>query len=241
MTAFAQFRRIGVRSTLVGLLMVLASAAAIKMQPLPMQSSASNERGRLERAVPERFGDWKTDQSIKAQIVSPDLQARLDQLYSDTVTRTYVNERGDRIMLSIAYGANQSRSLQVHKPEVCYKAQGFEILRAEKRLVHVRIGDIPAMQLVARQGARNEPITYWIRIGDRVVRGWFEQNLARISYGLKGGVPDGLLFRVSSISGDSAKAFELQRAFIDEFLSAVETSELRSFVGVSQQQSVPAT
>jgi EpsI family protein len=210
------------------------------MQPKPASNGVSNGGSKLERLVPERFGNWRIDESIRAQIVSPDLQARLDELYSDTVTRTYVNESGDRIMLSLAYGSNQSRSLQVHKPEICYKAQGFDILRAEKRLVHVRIGDIPAMQLVARQGTRYEPITYWIRVGDRVVRGWVEQNLARISYGLKGEIPDGLLFRVSSISVDSASAFELQQNFIDQFLSAVETDDLRSFVGISAKPNRPA-
>ena len=31
-------------------------------------------------------------------------------------------------MLSIAYGKNQSDALQLHKPEICYPAQGFTLL-----------------------------------------------------------------------------------------------------------------
>lgn len=59
--------------------------------------------------------------------ITPELANNLDKLYSQTLTRTYINNDGYRIMLSVAYGENQLSSdvTQVHRPEFCYVAQGF--------------------------------------------------------------------------------------------------------------------
>jgi EpsI family protein len=134
-------------------------------------------------------------------------------------------------MLSLAYGANQSRDLQIHRPEVCYSAQGFQIISTQKTSLPISTGDIPAMQLVAKLGQRNEPITYWVRIGENVVRGNLEQGFARMQYGLSGVVADGILFRVSSIGTDNTKAYASQQQFIDDLLNSVPTSTRAYLLG----------
>src|SRR5262249_52965046 len=129
-----------------------------------------------------------------------DVREALEKIYSQTLTRTYLDSRGRRVMLSVAYGGNQSRATQVHKPEVCYPMQGFTIASMAPAVVDAAALRIPVMRLVAVRGMRVEPITYWIAVGDVVVRGALEQNLARLKYGLTGTVPDGILVRVSTIS-----------------------------------------
>jgi hypothetical protein len=54
-----------------------------------------------------------------------------------------------------------------------------------------------------------------------VVRGNLEQGFARMQYGLNGVVADGILFRISSISPDNAKAYANQKQFIDDLLNSV--------------------
>ena len=77
------------------------------------------------------------------------------------------------------------------------------------------------MRLVAKLGPRNEPITYWIRSGDYLVRGWFEQNVARVKNGLiKGYTPDCLLVRVSTIDTDKELAYQVQDRFINDLIAA---------------------
>lgn len=49
------------------------------------------------------------------QVVNPQTQELLDKLYSQILTRTYVNAKGYRIMLSLAYGSDQRGALQAHK------------------------------------------------------------------------------------------------------------------------------
>ena len=88
---------------------------------------------KLETIVPLSFGAWRIDASVMPLVPSPDQIALIGEIYDQTLARTYVNDRGERVMLSLAYGRNQSRRFQIHKPEVCYVGQGF-------RLTEVRFG-----------------------------------------------------------------------------------------------------
>src|SRR5437868_9027761 len=111
---------------LIGALMVIASVAAIVAKPT---AKLADERvgPSLDHIVPKRFGDWREEPLRLMQVVNPQTQELLDKLYSEILTRVYINNEGYRIMLSLAYGSNQRGSLQAHKPEVCYPAHGFTI------------------------------------------------------------------------------------------------------------------
>lgn len=186
----------------------------------------------LEVAIPTEFGDWKLDRNAINGVVNPQQQAVLDSIYSQVLSRVYIHSSGRRVMLSIAYGADQSKDTQVHKPEVCYPAQGFELLNSNKVLVKTGYGSIPAMRLVTRLGGRFEPVTYWIRSGERIVRGAVEQNWARVEYGLRGLVPDGLLFRVSEVQTEAGKAFDLQDRFSSDLLNNLPLAERQFLIGI---------
>ena len=185
----------------------------------------------LETMIPKQFADWTIDSSVIPITPDPQQEAMLSKLYSQTLSRTYVNAQGQRVMLSIAYGGDQSRALQAHKPEVCYASQGFQIGTLTKALVNTTMGQIPVMRLVAKQGSRNEPITYWIRVGDSITRGWFEQNLARLSYGLTGRVADGILVRASTISNDELNSYLIQQSFLTTMLQGVRKEDRVRLVG----------
>ena len=218
------------RSIAVFLAMALAAGIALAARPT-IRLADSRPKIDLEATIPKAFGDWKIDPHVVPIQVSPDVQENLDKIYDRTLSRTYVNAKGERVMLSLAYGAHQSRALQVHKPEVCYVAQGFQVRGITKRALSTDVGTIPVVQLVAQHGSRIEPITYWIRVGDRFAHGWLELNLARWRYGLTGRVPDGLLFRVSSISSDQAAAYSLQRQYIHDLLNAIPAASLGEVIG----------
>lgn len=217
-------------SLMMGLLMV--SSAAITMVITPSAEIADQQNQiDLEALIPSEFNDWKIDVSAESLMVNPDVKEMINKIYSQTLSRTYINSQGERVMLSIAYGRDQRKDLQVHRPEVCYLTSGFDIGKLTKTFVDTTIGRIPVMHLVAKQGARNEPITYWIRMGDSVTRGWFEQKAATLSYGLTGKVPDGLLFRVSTISNDEQDSYRIQQIFLTSLLQAVRSEDRHWLVG----------
>ncbi len=219
-----------VASLILGLLMVLSGVLSKFMTPTVQHAPQLNTIN-LEIMIPLAFGQWKIGPSSATTIVNPETQAAIDKIYNQTLSRTYINNHDERVMLSIAYGANQSTDLHVHRPEQCYAASGFDIDTTVNALVDTPIGRIPVMHLVAKQGTRNEPITYWIRVGDSLTRSWIEQKLAAIGYSLTGKVPDGLLFRVSTISNNEQDSFRIQQVFLSDILQAVRSEDRYWLVG----------
>lgn len=209
------------KSIVVVLAMLAATAGAAFLKPTKLISELQPHPP-LEEIVPKSFKDWQVDPHVAPLAIDPSLEKTLSEIYSQTLTRTYVNSRGQRVMLSIAYGANQSRDLQLHRPEVCYAAQGFQIGQITKEQFPIAsVGTVQSKTLVAVNGGRVEPITYWMRVGDRLVVTGLEQMLTRYEYGLKGYIPDGLLFRVSNISGDRAESQRLQADFVGDLYQAI--------------------
>ncbi len=219
---------------IIGLAMLLAAGLAVALTP-KTKIADQGPRIDLEAMIPKQFGDWRVDESIVPIQVSPDVQAVLDRIYNQTLSRTYVNSQGQRIMLSIAYGGDQSDSMQVHKPEVCYPAQGFQILQQADGTLDTGYGVIPIRKLVAQNGNRYEPITYWMTIGDKVAQGT-RRKMEQIRFGLTGKIPDGLLFRVSSISGDAENAYRVQQEFSRDLLAAVNTETRHRLIGSVTEQ-----
>jgi EpsI family protein len=185
----------------------------------------------LETIIPKKFGNWRADENLTMGIINPQVKETLTRVYTKTLTRTYVNEDGHRIMLSLAYGSDQSGENRVHRPEVCYPAQGFMLLSSHKDTINVNGIEVPVMRMIAEAGARQEPITYWIRVGNTIVRGSIEQAFSRIKFGFKGRVPDGLLFRVSEVNREAEKSFEIQNSFIINLIENISPEGKRVILG----------
>jgi EpsI family protein len=186
----------------------------------------------LDSIVPKQFGEWKEQPQLFAQVVNPQTQALLDKLYSQILSRTYVNAQGERVMLSLAYGSDQRGELQAHKPEVCYPSQGFTVHANTAASISTAFGDIPVRQLSTSMGSRHEPVTYWFTVGDRIVEGVLYKRFVEMRYGLTGQIPDGLLFRISSIDPEPSHAFDVHRRFVNELLEAVPLEDRKRLSGL---------
>ena len=211
---------ISFKHLVIGVCMFAAAGMALALKPTAKMADAG-PRIDLETLIPKTFGDWKIDETITPLIANPEQEALINKIYNQTLTRTYVNSRNERIMLSIAYGGDQSRALQIHLPEVCYVAQGFDMLDSRDDILDTGHGMVPVKRLVAKQNARNEPITYWITVGDKAIKSGIEQKMQRFAYGLSGKIPDGMLVRVSTIGPDAASAYQVQDRFIKDMLAVV--------------------
>ena len=212
-------------------LMCCASAAGIAMRPTS-KASASADAVSLETLVPPEFGEWRELQDKGALVVNPQTKELLDKLYSQLLTRTYVNRQGYRIMLSLAYGDDQRGGLQAHRPETCYPAQGFKVSSLQDGTLSTAHGTIGVRRLITSLGPRNEPVTYWLTVGDHIVRNRWEKRLAEIRLGVTGQIPDGMLFRISSIDADEGRAFDMQRSFTADLMSAVSPRARRQLGGL---------
>jgi EpsI family protein len=219
-------------------LMCVASVGAVALRP----STKAAKRApaiNLETMVPKRFGDWHEEPLPMAQVVNPETKQMLDRLYSQILNRTYVNSDGNRIMLSVAYGSDQRDEFQAHKPEVCYPAQGFSLHSKEAGTLATPFGDISVTRLQTSMGERREPVTYWFTVGDSAIENKIQKRLVELRYGLTGEIPDGMLFRVSSIDGDPSRAFRLQNQFVIELLEAVSPADRVRLSGLGNHRALP--
>lgn len=211
--------------------MCAASVGAIVAKP---SRKVADERlaVSLESLVPRQFGEWREETQRVAQVVNPQTQELLDKLYSEVLSRVYVHKSGYRIMLSVAYGSDQRGGLQAHKPEVCYPAQGFVVHSNEASKIVTAHGEIPVRRLFTALGPRQEPLTYWFTVGDQVVQGKTQKRIVDIAFGLTGRIPDGLLFRVSSIDPERLRAYEMQELFVHQLLDAASPATLKRLSGL---------
>lgn len=222
---------ISFRHLVIGLCMFAAAGMALALKPTARLADAQSQID-LETLVPTRFGDWKIDETVATLLVTPELQKVIDETYSQTLTRTYVNGAGKRIMLSVAYGGSHGEGMQTHRPEVCYPAQGFQVVKDTRPdVLSTQYGELPIKRLVAAQGPRNEPITYWVVVGGQQTEFGLRMKLAQMRYTLTGVIPDGMLVRVSSIDRDETGAYDNQTDFIRSMLAAMREAERERITG----------
>ena len=185
----------------------------------------------FEQIIPPNFAGWsQVSDANNTLIVDPEQQEALNDIYTQIVSRTYVQKStGRRLMLSLAYGDNQTYSKQLHFPETCYDAQGFNVLALHNENMLANGHKIEVKRMSAQIRDRVEQVSYFIRIGDSVLSGRI--SFLRIYTGFKGYIADGLLFRVSEISDDEKASHQLQDQFINDLLKALSPAEQAMLIG----------
>ncbi len=222
-----------VRLLLVGSLMLVCFAIVTARNvyfPAVLQTAPIN----LARMLPEQFGNWKWVPDDLTHVVNPQQDAMSARIYTQTLTRLYRNQLdGQQIMLVIAYGADQRESLQLHYPEVCYPAQGFEVLSNDKLHIQTRYGVLPVRQMHTRLNAsRNEPVTYWAMLGDHVVLDGMEKKISEMRLAVTGQSADGLLFRVSAIDPITDHAFASESRFVKDLMDNLTAASRHRLSGL---------
>ncbi|HET7864523.1 MAG TPA: EpsI family protein, partial [Burkholderiaceae bacterium] len=162
----------------------------------------------------------------------PTLQARLDSVYDQTLARAYINARGERVMLTIAYGRDQSsEATAVHRPEFCYGAQGFQVRGRGVERVALDGGAVSVQRLVGTLGQRVEPISYWVTLADQATLPGVGRKLAQLRLGLAGYVADGMLVRVSTIGMPATAPYAAQDRFLQDLARALPSDVRARYFG----------
>jgi EpsI family protein len=76
-------------------------------------------------------------------------------------------------------------------------------------------------------------VTYWTTVGDVVAMGNIDKKLAEMRYRLGGQIPDGLLFRVSSVDTDAARSFARHDEFVNALLKVVPADARARLTGLA--------
>lgn len=230
----AALKSLAIRHRALLLLMVGCAAVAHTLKPT---TNLADERAPIDLAtmIPSQFGTWREQLNLAVQIIDPELQVTVDEIYTETLTRNYIDSRGYRIMLSIAYGKNQSDNLQLHKPEVCYPAQGFKLDNLYRTSLDLAGQNITATRMDAHLGTRFEPVTYWTVVGDHITTGGINKKITEMRYGMRGRIPDGMLVRVSSIDRNTELAHQIQAEFAAAMIAAIAPEHRSRFAGLDPE------
>lgn len=201
------------------------------LMPRPQPLADARALVPLEQLFPAQVQGWRLDPLAVAPVRPAFEQAKRFQMYDQVLERTYVNPAGYRIMLSVAYGRQQSVGLQMHRPDVCYRAGGFQVEDVKLAQLMVQQRPMAVTRLFASMEGRPEPITYWRLLGDELVADEAQFHWRQLSQ-VGRRVSDGMLVRVSSIDSDRLGAYRTQAAFIDALAANLNAAQrLRVFGG----------
>ena len=230
-------KTIPLRAWIALLAMLLASIGAIALTPKVVESKA-RPAFQLDTLVPRQFGEWTEVPSLK----QTDLTIQRDPgseavLYDQTLMRTYSRSRdGAVVMMALAYGSEQRQDLKLHRPELCYYSQGYQVQNKQFVTLNLTPGlQVNAVTLLTRNPVRIEPVTYWMRVGKGIVRNSTESRIRIFKEGLAGNIPDGLLVRVSTVAAEPAginAGYQTQLEFLQALYGSLPESGKQLFVGV---------
>jgi EpsI family protein len=201
------------RKFLLGLL--FCSAAGIAQWRRPYKTLDYLGRNKLDDLVPKKIGPWNF--VAASGLVLPPDDPYLNSIYSQLLTRVYSDGQNPPIMLLLAQSGSQTGFLQIHRPETCYTAGGYQISPLAPHSVQVGTKVVHANSMDAWGNGAPEHVVYWTRIGNMMPLSWREQKIAVAKQNLEGVVPDAILVRFSMVNNDADAA----RASIDSFIRAM--------------------
>ena len=209
-------------------------ATAVAAHYLRPTHTVERDNVKLDAVLLPQAGGWREVKSNLVQMsLTPDgtdLSRAVAASYDDTAMTSYADAEGNVVMVALAYGRLQRQEGKIHRPELCYSAQGYAVDKSapvplaglssnasEPVLVH---------RLMATGRDRREIVSYWIRIGDLFSTSAFQTRTYIMKTGLEGKIPDGVLFRVSQVVPGDLSDAALQKAYArqEEFMSVLAKS-----------------
>lgn len=211
-----------------GLGLAFASVAGVAAARLPNKNLDYLGKQKLESVIPDKIGRWNYVSS--SGLVVPPEDQMIRALYSQLVTRVYSDGSGPPIMLLVAQSATQTGILQIHRPEICYTAGGYQLSAIEPHVVGLPWGALPTLSMSATSDSRTEQLVYWTRIGDRLPKSWREQRMVVAMDNLRRIIPDAIMVRVSTFGNDKARALASMDEFILSLMNSVSPQVRRVFI-----------
>lgn len=211
----------------LGIVLASAAASALAVIATP-RLKEDTQRVNLESRVPRAFGEWRELPTPFVQVpLEVNSETSINQPYDQTVMRTYVDDHGNQVSVALAWGRHQRQEVKIHRPELCYPAQGFAVEKLVPVRFPVAAGDgsaITGKRMVTRdRTGRIEAVSYWIRLGASYSDSAWETRLHILREGLAGRVTDGMLVRVSTRAAagtDLEQVFARQERFTAQLVAA---------------------
>lgn len=217
-------------------IMLLIAYLGVAMTP-KLNYVELKEAQKFINSVPKTFGDWREIPSNQLQmdlVPKDDEERTTDNPYDDVLMRTYENSAGQRVQLALAYGKSMRQEVKIHRPELCYYAQGFEVkslVESDFGILSTKNQSVLGKNMLVESQNYQEAVSYWIRIGEMYSQSPWQTRFYIIKRGLVGDVVDGVLVRASVILSESQPvevAYQLNKVFLQDLAKSIgEDSKMR--------------
>lgn len=190
-------------------------------------------------ALPDDLGPWRKtpDRPVSLQ---PEDEKRALATYLWTESATYVgSEGGETVMVALAHSKTSGEEAdQLHRPEICYPAQGRRVSASTRTKLKVLDSDMDVLTFDASSGSNTEVVSYWMTMGGQVVLPGWDRRLLAFKLAAQGMDTSGLLYRVSSFlsrgEGRSAQ-LALQARFTTELMRHLTPQQRDALMGKEQR------
>jgi EpsI family protein len=206
-------------------------AALLARQLKPHHYVSLLASAKLDDLIPRSFGAW-TSEDVGDPLALNGPGTLSAKLYNQLVTRAYSDgPGGHQVLMLLAHGERQSDELQLHRPEVCYPAFGYALLRNEPAQIRLdNAVTVPVRLLLAQSPTQEESVVYWTRLGEYLPIDATEQRGDRFRNAVAGLIPDGILCRFSTADG-TAQAWPGLEQFVHDLIAATKPAGRRVLVG----------
>lgn len=225
------------RDLIMGGACLAGAGAAYQLKPrrnVPLLSKRT-----LAEIVPTAFNSW-TSQDVGDPLAINGPGTLSAKIYNELLVRLYASsETGDQVLMVLAYGGRQTDELQLHRPEVCYPAFGYTLVRNEAVQMPLSKGvSLPARRLIGKRDDHEEGVVYWTRIGETLPVDAAEQRRDRFKIAFGGIIPDGLLSRFSSVRRPDSDAWAPIETFIPQLIDAVAADDRKVLIGTDRARAI---
>ena len=210
-------RSVRLSSILTIFIFIVANIGIAIADNSPKSTDIRLARHDLNALLPATVGNW--EKIPINQIVLPFEPPESN--ITNVAYAAYRDPLGRVITLVLAYGPPASDNLRLHRPETCYRGQGFTIQSAPaSRLETGEKTFIPLTHLNTQRSWRQEAVTYWFRAGNDYARRPQDHQWINFKAGFGRSV-DGMLVRFSS-TGNGETEFTVHRNFAENWLSSLD-------------------
>lgn len=193
---------------------VLMAAAACFIN---LHSNISVAINKPFSAFPSAHAGWRM---VADEVFS---DAVLDVLKpTDYLSRGYVDESGNRVLLYIGYHNGGKESGPIHSPKHCLPGSGWSLVKSGKATVALDAGRLTLVKSLYQQGESKEIFLYWFQVRDRALTNEYALKLAEITGSLFHRRRDTAFIRVSvPAGGDDVKATAIAERFIRDYYPVI--------------------
>lgn len=221
-----ELRYIKAYSVFIAIGVIISSLATEYLKPSVMM----NYEIKIADAIPERVAEYNLSHDDEKYVDIYTQDSEQSFYYDKVLNRNYVSSN-DVKSLTVAYSNKQVQDVKVHRQEVCYNAQGFNIVsEIIKNEIEVFNKNIPVYSFLVEKDQNFDVISYYIRIGDSFFLDAKNIRLYILKEAvLNKAIPDGVLIRVSTPI-NSKEEFnsvkETNLKFIGDFVKSSKNERL---------------